>query len=182
VRRLVESTFVTLDGVISSPDIWGSPYWDTEHATHASKLLFDADALLLGRVTYEGFATAWPGRHGEYANRINELPKYVASRSLPTGEVDWNATVLGDDPAGEIAELKQEPGQNILKFGTGELDRLLMRDRLIDEFHLWVFPVIGGGGLRLFDGFPTTHLDLVDAARFGSGITVLTLVPKSTVD
>ena len=186
MRRLVESTFVTLDGVISSPEVWGPPYWDGEHAAYADKLLGAADALLLGRVTYEGFADVWPRRSGGYADRINHLPKYVASRTLPVGEVDWNATILGDDVAGEIAELKQEPGQHILKFGTGELDRLLLRERLVDEYHLWVFPVVVGGGLRLFDGFPTTHLDLVDRTRFDSGITVLTLTPKpadeSTLD
>jgi len=176
VRKLVESTFVTLDGVISSPEVWGPPYWDDEHAAYASQQLFAADALLLGRVTYEGFTQAWPARGGDYADRINRLPKYVASTTLRRGS--WHASILGADVAGDIAALKETPGGNILKFGTGQLDRLLLKHRLVDEYHLWVFPVISGGGLRLFDGVSTTHLNLVSTTRFASGITVLTLIPR----
>lgn len=177
MRKLVESTFVTLDGVISSPEKWGPPYWDDEHGNYAHDLLFAADALLLGRVTYEGFAEAWPSRTGdEYSDRINSLPKYVASTTLQ--EATWNATLIKGDTADEVAKLKQQPGQNILKFGTGELDRTLMQHRLVDEYHLWFFPVAAGSGQRLFDGVDTTHLKLVDTATFSSGIVVLTLAPK----
>jgi dihydrofolate reductase len=176
MRKLVESTFVTLDGVISSPEVWGRPYWDDEHAEYAYRLLSGADALLLGRVTYEGFTQAWPSRAGAYADRINKLPKYVASTTRREGT--WNATFLRGDLAAEVETLKRQPGQHILKFGTGELDRLLLKHRLVDEYHLWVFPVLSGGGLRLFDGIGTTHLELVDSTRFASGVTVLTLTPK----
>lgn len=176
MRRLVESTFVTLDGVISSPEVWGRPYWDEELAGYAHKLLFDADALLLGRVTYEGFTQAWPAREGDYADRMNTLPKYVASTTRRAGT--WNATFLRGDVAGEVTKLKDQPGRPILKFGTGELDRLLLKHRLVDEYHLWMFPVLSGGGLRLFDGIGITHLRLLDSTRFASGITVLTLAPR----
>jgi dihydrofolate reductase len=176
VRKLVESTFVTLDGVISSPEAWGSPYWDDEHAAYAYRQLFAADALLLGRMTYEAFTQAWPARGGDYADRINELPKYVASTTLREGT--WRASILGPDVAGDVAALKRKPGKDVLKFGTGQLDRLLLKHRLVDEYHLWVFPVLSGGGLRLFDGVSTTHLNLVDRTQFASGITVLTLVPR----
>ena len=89
MRKLVESTFVTLDGVIDSPQEWSPPYWDEEHAAYASKLLFAADALLLGRATYEGFAEAWPQRSGDaYTDRINEMPKHVASRTLTRGHLE----------------------------------------------------------------------------------------------
>ncbi len=121
MRKLVESTFVTLDGVISDPQVWSPPYWDDEHAAYASSLLFEADALLLGRNTYEGFVPAWPSRDGEYADRINALPKHVASRTLT--ETSWNATLLEGDVAEAVESIKAEPGENILKFGTGELDR-----------------------------------------------------------
>jgi len=132
MRKLVESTFVTLDGVISSPQVWGAPYWDDEHAGYAHNLLFAADALLLGRKTCEGFAQAWPSRTGDdYSDRINRLPKHVASRTLQQAE--WNATLIKGDVADEVARLKAQPGQNILKFGTGELDRTLMRHDLVDE-------------------------------------------------
>ena len=98
MRKLVESTFVTLDGVIDSPQEWSPPYWDDEHAAYAGKLLFAADALLLGRATYEGFAEAWPQRSGDpYTDRINEMPKHVASRTLD--DATWNATIIEGDAA-----------------------------------------------------------------------------------
>ena len=129
MRKLVESTFVTLDGSISDPQTWSPPYWDDEHAAYASKLLFAADALVLGRATYEGFAAAWPSRSGDpYTDRINDMPKHVASRTLR--ETTWNATVLEGDAAEAIAALKAEDGGDLLKFGTGELDRALLEHGL----------------------------------------------------
>ena len=172
-RKLVESTFVTLDGIISDPHVWGQPYWDEQHSGYAGKLLEPADALLLGRVTYEGFADAWPQRSGDpYTDKMNSMPKYVASRTLK--DVSWNATVLDGDAATAVAKLKEKDGGDLLKFGTGELDRALLDGQLVDEYHLWIFPVIGGSGTRLFDGLDTTHLQLVDSTRFDSGIVVLT--------
>ncbi len=176
MRKLVESTFVTLNGDIGAPHEWGPPFWDDEHAGYAAKLLSAADALLLGRETYEGFVQAWPSRTGDIADRINSLPKYVASNTLK--EATWNATILEGDVAGEVARLKQEPGESILKYGTGELDRALMAHDLVDEFHFWLFPVVVGAGRRLFDGFDTTRLNLVDTTKFESGIVVLTYAPK----
>ncbi|MGI8519755.1 MAG: dihydrofolate reductase family protein [Actinomycetota bacterium] len=176
MRKLVESTFVTLDGVISSPEKWGPPYWDEEHNGYAHNLLFASDALLLGRETYQGFAEAWPTRTGDdFADRINSLPKYVASTSLQ--ETKWNATLIKDDVSGKVAKLKEQPGQNILKFGTGQLDRTLMEHDLIDEFHFWVFPVVVGSGQRLFDGVEVT-LTLLGSTTFGSGIVVHTYTPR----
>lgn len=178
MRKLVESTFVTLDGVISDPQVWGAPYWDDEHLGYARKLLFAADALLLGRVTYEGFAQAWPSRSGDdYSDRINGLPKHVASRTLQ--EATWNATILQGDVAAAVVRLKESPGENILKFGTGDLDRTLIENGLVDELHLWIFPVLAGGGQRLIDGISTTHLRLVETTPFDSGIVVNTYAPKA---
>jgi len=126
MRKLVESTFVTLDGSISEPQRWSPPYWDDEHAAYASKLLFAADALVLGRATYEGFVEAWPSRSGDpYSDRINAMPKYVASRTLR--EAEWNATIIDGDVTEAIAALKREDGGDLLKFGTGELDRTCSR-------------------------------------------------------
>ena len=187
MRKLIEATFVTLDGVISdtipstvphaSPEKWGSPYWDDEHANYAQDLLFASDALLLGRVTYEGFVKSWPSRTGDFADRINSLPKYVASRNLE-GPLEWNANLIEGDIAEEVARLKAQPGQNILKYGTGELDRTLMQHNLVDEIHFWKFPVAVGAGQRLLEGIDTTHLKLVKTTPFGSGIVVLTYMPK----
>ena len=177
MRKLVESTFVSLDGVISSPQDWSPPYWNDEHADYARKLLFSADALLLGRVTYEGFAEAWPPRAGdEFADRINGLPKYVASRTLE--EATWNATIIRGDVAEEVARLKEQPGESILKFGTGELDRTLLAHDLVDEFHFWIFPVLAGGGQRLIEGVETTHLKLVETTTFSTGLVVHAYAPK----
>lgn len=176
MRKLVESTFVTLDGDIGNPQVWGSPYWDDEHAAYATKLLFAADALLLGRATYEGFVEAWPSRDGDFADRINSLPKHVASRSLQ--ETTWNATTIDGDLAEAVAALKEQPGEDILKFGTGEVDRTLIPAGLLDEFHLWIFPVLVGGGQRLIEGIDTTHLKLVETTPFESGIVVNVYAPK----
>ena len=175
MRRLIESTFVTLDGVIENPQVWGPPYWDDEHNAYATKLLGRSGALLLGRVTYEGFIQAWPGRDGDYANRINGMPKHVASRTLD--ETTWNASLLEGDVPDAITALKEQDGDDILKFGTGELDRTLIPAKLVDELHLWIFPVLAGGGQRLLDGIDVQHLERVETTPFASGIVVNTYAP-----
>lgn len=181
MRKLVESTFVSLDGSIENPQNWSPPYWDDEHAVYSQKLLWDADALLLGRKTYEGFAEAWPPRAGanEFTDRINAIPKYVASNTLANDEMTWNATLLEGDTVEAIGKLKDENGGSLLKYGTGELDRTLLENGLVDEFHFWYFPLLAGGGARLIDGIETTHLELLDVARFQSGIVVHVLGPKA---
>jgi dihydrofolate reductase len=188
MRKLIESTFVSLDGIIddtrpstasrAEPHRWGQPYWDEDHGGYAGELMASMDAMLLGRVTYEGFAEAWSDRSGPDADAFNNAPKYVASRTLT--ETTWNATLLQGDVAEEVAKLKEQPGGNILKWGTGELDRTLVEHGLVDEFHFWYFPVIVGAGKHLFEGagFDTTHLELADLKRFGSGIVVHVYVPK----
>jgi dihydrofolate reductase len=134
--------------------------------------------MLMGRMTYEAFAEAWGGRSGPDADLFNNMPKYVASRTLT--EVKWNATLLQGDVAEAVAKVKEQPGKNIIKFGTGELDKTLVEHGLVDEFHFWYFPVIVGAGKHLFEGagFDTTHLKLADVNRFDSGIVVHVYVPK----
>ena len=177
MRKLVESTFVTLDGCIGEPQNWGPPYWDDEHLAYSSKLMAPADALLLGRATYEGFAEAWPQRSGDpFTDKINAMPKHVASRTLT--ETTWNASVIEGDVAEAVAALKAQDGGDLLKYGTGELDRTLMEHGLVDQFHFWVFPVLTGGGQRLIEGIDTTHLKLVDTSVFSSGIVVHVLEPR----
>jgi dihydrofolate reductase len=188
MRKLVESTFVSLDGIIddtrpstasrAQPQHWCQPYWDADHGAYATRLLNEADAMLLGRATYEGFAEAWSTREGEMADRMNNMPTYVASRTLT--ETTWNATLLEGDVAEEVAKLKEQAGGTIVKYGTGELDRTLVEHGLVDEFHFWYFPVIVGAGKHLFEGagFDTTHLKLADISRFDSGIVVHIYVPK----
>jgi dihydrofolate reductase len=171
MRKLVESTFMTLDGVISNPQEWSPPFWDDEHSAYAEKLLAPADAMLLGRATYENFAASWPGRPGEFADTINSMPKHVASRTL--SETTWNASLIEGDAAAGIAALKEQDGGDFIKYGTGELDKTLVAHQLVDEFHFWLFPVVAGKGSRLFDGLDLTTLKLVDTSRFQSGIVVL---------
>jgi dihydrofolate reductase len=189
MRKLIESTFVSLDGIIddtrpstasrAEPQHWGQPYWDEAHNNYAGKLLGQAGAMLSGRVTYQAFAEAWADREGPDADIMNNTPKYVASRTL-TEIADPNATLLRGDVAEEVAKLKEQPGDHILKWGTGELDRTLVEHGLVDEFHFWYFPVIVGAGKHLFEGagFDTTHLKLADVDRFESGIVVHVYVPR----
>ena len=176
MRKLVESTFVTLDGVIESPEKWSPPYWNDEHSSYASKLLYASDELLLGRKTYEGFAEAWPQRSGDpYTDKINAMPKHVASRTLE--EAGWNATILEGDAVEAVAALKERPGENLLKFGTGAFSRTLLEHGLIDELHLWIFPVLAGSGQRLTDGIEPLHLRLAESTPFSTGLVVNTYAP-----
>ena len=175
MRKLVAWTFVSLDGVIDSPE-WAQPYMDHEHHRYAVGLLDEADALLLGRKSYRGLADFWPKQTGEIADRINSRPKYVASRTLAPGQADWNATVLEGDVAEAVVVLKAEPGRNILKFGTGELDKTLLKHGLVDEFYFSQAPVAVGRGARLFEGLEATF-ELLEATPFASGIVVLKYAP-----
>jgi dihydrofolate reductase len=188
MRKLIESTFVSLDGIISDtnpstssrsdPHMWGNKYWDDQHNAYSADLVAGADTLLLGRVTYEGMAEAWSGQSNPFADRVNAMPKYVASRTLTSAT--WNTTVIRGDVAEEVAKIKEQPGANILKWGTGELDRTLVEHGLVDEFHFWYFPVIVGAGQHLFEGagFDTTHLKLADVHRQDNGIVVHVYTPR----
>jgi dihydrofolate reductase len=183
VRKLIESTFVTLGGDIGAPQDWGPPYlFGPEPGAYSRDLLFGADALLLGRKTYEGLSAAYlamaagePGSDTDFVTAMNAIPKHVASTTL--SEVGWNATLLGGDVAGQVAELKRRPGRYLLKYGTGSLDRTLMAHGLIDEFRIWLVPVTNGPGQRLFDQVDGARLVLTGTRTFSSGVVVLTYVP-----
>jgi dihydrofolate reductase len=171
MRKLVEWTFVSLDGVIDSP-VWARPFLDDEHHRFARALLDEADALLLGRETYQGFLDFWPKQTGEIADRMNSRPKYVASRTLPPGHAEWNATILEGDAAEAVARLKAEPGGTMVKFGTGELDRTLLENGLVDEYYFSKAPVVVGRGERLFEGVAATF-EVREATTFATGVVVL---------
>lgn len=174
--RIVASEFVSLDGVMENPS-WTQPYWGDEQDAYKHAELFAADALLLGRVTYEGFAEAWPSMTGEdgYADRINAMPKHVVSS---TAEIaDWNGSTLEGDLVAEIARLREAPGQDILVFGSAQLVQALTRAGLIDEFRLMVYPVVVGAGKRLFQDDTAATLRLVDTKSFATGVVVLTYHP-----
>jgi len=130
-RKLVASTYITLDGFIDEPGQWSFPFWCDEAAQFKSRELFAADALVLGRVTYEGFAAAWPTMEGtgEFGERMNSMPKYVASRTLAAAT--WNATIMRDDVAGVVRRLKQEVSGDLLIGGSGQLIDFLAEHDLI---------------------------------------------------
>jgi dihydrofolate reductase len=179
MRRVIVTEFVTLDGVMEAPEKWTFPFGNEEAAKFKRDELFESDALLLGRVTYEGFAVAWPSRTDEegFADRINSLPKFVVSTTL--NQVDWkNSRLIKSNVAEEVAKLKQQPGQGILIYGSGQLVNSLMQDGLIDEYRLMVYPLVMGSGKRLFRKVhDTTELSLVESKVFSTGVVVLTYQP-----
>jgi dihydrofolate reductase len=151
-------------------------FWSDEHAKYAHDQLLASDALLLGRVTYQNFAAAWPSRTGDdFADRMNDLPKYVVSRTLDKPE--WNAIVLDGNVKDEVVELKQTAGKDILVYGSAQLVNDLVRHDLIDDVRIWVFPVVLGSGKRLFEDGVDATLRLVDTTTFESGVVVLHLEP-----
>lgn len=177
MRKLIEATFVSLDGVVESPEKWAMPYFAEENKSAALAALADVDAFLLGRVTYEKFSATWSHIKGDaYFDRINALPKFVPSTTLQ--RATWNARILKGDAAAEVARLKKQPGNTIMKYGTGQLDRVLFEHDLIDELHLSIFPIVVGSGHRLFEGFDATELKLVATETFRNGVVHLTYVPR----
>jgi dihydrofolate reductase len=181
VRKLIESTFVTLGGDISAPQDWGLPYLSgPEQAAYTRDLLFGADALLLGRKTYEGLSAGYLAMAAadpmdDFVAAMNAIPKYVASTTLT--QMGWNATLLGTDVAGAVAALKRQPGKYLLKYGTGPLDRVLLGDGLIDELRIWIVPVTVGPGQRLFEDVGEMGLTLARTHTFPTGVVVLTYEP-----
>lgn len=170
-RRLIESTLVSLDGIVDGQEMWSSGYFDDEAKSHAYDLLSGVDTFLLGRATFEKFSATWPNIKGDrYFDRVNGLKKLVASTTLDAAN-KWNASLLKGDVETEIGRLKSEPGRDIIKYGTTRLDRTLFEQRLIDELHLWYFPVVVGHGRHLFEGVDTgtVRLELVNVHRFNSG-------------
>ena len=177
VRELVVSEFLSLDGVMEDPQ-WTFRYWNDEIAAFKHDELFNAGALLLGRVTYEGFADAWPGRAGQndYADRMNAIPKHVVSTTLD--EAGWNnSTLIKENVADEIANLKEQAGQDLLLFGSGDLTQTLIDHDLVDRYQLLIYPLVLGGGQRLFTGDYNLSLDLVDTKAFSSGVVLVTYRP-----
>jgi dihydrofolate reductase len=187
MRKLIEITFMSLDGVMDAPDIVqeAQPYFSAkEELNYQKEWLFAADALLLGRKTYEDFSQSYPSmaEMGEVAfmdfvDRMNSIPKYVASTTLE--EASWNATVIQGDIEEEVRRIKEQPGNDIVKYGTGSLDRVLFGQHLVDLLCIVTYPFVLGHGTHLFEGLKITrHLNLSDVKRFESGTVVLEYVPK----
>jgi dihydrofolate reductase len=186
VGRIVVTEFVSLDGVMEDPggaENFRHGGWTFEIARgdEGDKFKLDealsSEALLLGRVTYQGFAEAWPSREGEFADKFNTMPKYVVSSTL--AEPEWNnSTVLKGDVADEVAKLKEEQAGDIVVHGSAQLVQALVEHDLVDEFRLMVFPVVLGSGKRLFgETSDKKPLRLVDSKMVGDGVAILTYEP-----
>jgi dihydrofolate reductase len=190
MSNVVVAMFLTLDGVMEDPGGgegfqhggWQLPFFDPDMATGVRDGLFAAGALLLGRVTYEQSAAAWASITDEegFAERMNTMPKYVASTTLRE-PLAWNATLLDGDVPAAVAKLKQQPGGDLLVQGSGTLVRTLMQCNLIDAYQLWVHPVVLGSGKRLFaNGVAPTSLQLVDTKTTSAGVVALTYQTAGT--
>ena len=180
MRKIVAGLFLSLDGVYEAPDQWHFPYWSDEMGEAVSEQMAAADAMLLGRVTYQEFAAFWPQQpsDGDIADHMNNTPKFVVSQTLDT--VDWsNSTLISGDVAAELTRLKGLPGKNISITGSGVLVGSLLRDGLLDELRLLVHPiVVGGGKKRLFsNAVEEKGLELAEAKTFSTGVLYLTYQP-----
>jgi dihydrofolate reductase len=175
MRKLIESTLVSLDGVIEAPERWA--IFDDEASELSMQELDNYDAFVMGRVTYERFRDNWGAGGNPYFDRIGAMPKYVASRSLD--DVTWNATLLGSDIVTAIQDLKAQPGKDLIKYGTSRLDATLLGAGLVDELRVWIMPVVVGSGQRIFEDVEPSslRLNLTDVRRLRNGSVVLTYIP-----
>lgn len=188
MRKIIVTEFVTLDGVIESPGGnetphphggWQYKYRSPETGNYKVEELSKVDALLLGKNTYEVFAAFWPGQKDErFANPINQMSKYVVSRSLQ--KVGWNNSHIIRDVAKDVAALKKSDGGDILVYGSATLVKALLHHNLIDELRLMVYPVSIGGGLRLFDDSrELKKFELKHCQAFDNGVLILEYKPVS---
>jgi dihydrofolate reductase len=174
VRKVICFTHATLDGYIDDPQDWSFQYSDEEVQGYGLKMTLAADALLLGRITYEGMAQAWPTRGGNpFADHVNSIVKYVVA-SQPVDPTVWDPTVViaGPDLLDEVNRLKQAAGGDILIWGTGQLTDALAASGLLDEYRICTSPVIKGGGEPLFRPASTGTVELLDTKIFATGAVV----------
>lgn len=179
MRKIITSTLATLDGFIDNPHEWSMRYSGPEAQAHAMETTLAADSLLLGRTTYEGMAQAWPAMGGNpYADHVNAMTKYVVA-SQPVDTSAWDPTVVipGADLIERVTELKKQDGGNILIWGTGRLTDALAAAGLLDEYKIWIHPVVKGSGEPLFRHESAASLDLLDSRTFPGGIVTLTYAP-----
>jgi dihydrofolate reductase len=178
MRKIIVSSQVSMDMAVDNPQNFVFDYVNDEFFTYAREQLFESDALIMGRITYQAFAEAWSSRAGadEFADRMNSLPKYVASRTLKE-PLTWNANLIKGDVVKEVAKLKEQNGKNILQYGSGELTRTLLEHGLIDEFRLMVFPVAMGTGQRPFENIQKAPMKLLETKTFNSGVVILHYQP-----
>lgn len=170
MRKIVAGLYVSMDGVVESPEKWHFPYVNEEMDAAVMATLAEADTLLLGRVTYESFAAVWPHQSGAMADQLNNIRKLVVSTTLRT--VKWNnSTLISKQVVDELGRMKERPGKNIGITGSITLTRTLLRAGLVNELHLTVHPIVLGAGTRLFDESPgRLPFTLIDSTAFKSGV------------
>jgi dihydrofolate reductase len=184
MRKIVNATYLTLDGDFANMQRWHFDYFGDEAAKAATKQLFTSDALIMGHETYKGFSSAWSERQGadEFADRMNSIKKYVVSTKLH--DPKWtNTSVLNGDVVAEVKKLKELPGKNILQYGFGSVTRLLLDNGLIDEFRVWLHPVLSGKAKPselLYRDAVQTKFALNDIEVHSTGIAILSYTPKKT--
>src|SRR5215831_12436534 len=172
MRKIIESTLISLDGVIGDPHLWAMERFDDDAQKEALEGLRASDAMLLGRRTYEIFAGVWPARTDAYAERLNTMRKYVFSSTLP--KADWkNSTIIRGEVVAEAARLKQKDGKQLIIYGHGLLGQTLLQHNLLDEIHFSVHPVLVGRGKLLFREGAMAKLELVSAKSRSNGVVVL---------
>ncbi len=177
MRKINAGLFISLDGVVEAPENWTGPYFNDQVGQAVGGLMAQNDAMLLGRVTYEGFAAAFGSQSGGMADQMNSTPKFVVSSTLTSA--GWqNSTLISGDVAGQITELKRRPGGGIGMSGSSALVTWLLRHGLLDQLDLLVFPVVLGSGKRLFDE-PDGQLPftLARSEAFSTGVVHLTYEP-----
>jgi dihydrofolate reductase len=182
MRKVINSTYVSLDGVVTNPQQWTFNFRDAAADQFALQQLMASDALLMGRRTYELFSGVWPTRKDAsgMADKMNSMPKHVASRTLK--ETTWNATVIQGDLAEAVDSLKRAPGNDIVQYGFGPVTGTLIEHGLLDELRLWLHPILVGKGAvhdLLIGPRATATLKLADLKRYESGLLILTYHPVS---
>jgi dihydrofolate reductase len=179
MRKFVNATYMTLDGDISNMADWHFDYLGDQAMAAARAQLFSSDALVMGRETYESFAEAWSARSDDFADRINAMPKYVASTTLT--EPAWhNTTVLNGDVVAQVRALKEQPGENILQYGFGSVTQLLLDHDLVDEVRIWLHPVLSGKAKQnelLYRHAVQTRFTLNDIETHDTGMIILSYTP-----
>jgi dihydrofolate reductase len=182
--KVVASEFVSLDGVVESPEKWHFPYFNDQMGDAIGAAMATSDAMLMGRVLYEEWAAFWPKQDPDenpVAAQMNGVRKYVVSTTLEE-PLEWeNSTLIGDNFAEEISKLKEQPGKDISISGSPTLVRSLLEEDLLDELRLMVHPIVVGSGKRLFeDGGDQKALQLVDSKTFSTGVLYLTYRPAQS--
>jgi dihydrofolate reductase len=185
MRKIVAGLFISLDGVFEAPDQWHFPYFNDEMGEAVDAQIAEADTMLLGRVTYQEFASYWPHQSSDVdlADVMNTTPKVVVSTTLDSVDEWQNSTLIKGNVVEEITKLKRQPGKDIGVTGSGMLIRTLLANNLLDELRLLVHPIVVGSGKRLFpDGSEKTPLQLVQSKTFSTGVLALTYQPADSQD